>query len=124
MDAKELPARPDLEHYKKLAKSFLRAYKTGDADSLHQIAAHYDQQLTHDQLREAVERRLKKLKGASRTASAMTLADAQFLIARSYAFESWPKLKKQVEANARRPSSADFVEALERGDVDRAPKLA
>src|SRR5882724_1674892 len=111
MDAKELPARPDLEHYKKLAKSFLRAYKTGDADSLHQIAAHYDQQLTHNQLRDAVERRLKKLKGASRTASAMMLSDAQFLIARSYAFESWPKFKKHIEAILRERSPVSVFES-------------
>jgi hypothetical protein len=59
MDAKELSARPNLEHYKKLAKDFLKAYKSGDAASLSRIQDHFEHPLTWDELREAAQRRLR-----------------------------------------------------------------
>jgi hypothetical protein len=63
MDAKELSARPNLEHYKKLAKDLLKAYRSGDPASMRRIQDHYQRPLTWDELRETAQRRLRKVKG-------------------------------------------------------------
>ncbi len=65
-----LPARPSLEQLQKQAKELLRQFREGE--------------------QAAVER--------FRAAPHPTLADAQFLIARDYGFETWAKLKHHVEA--------------------------
>jgi hypothetical protein len=65
-----LPARPDLEQLRHQAKDLLREATRGDAEALARI--------------HAVSHRV-------------ILASAQLAIARDYGFESWPKLKREVE---------------------------
>ncbi len=121
MDAKELPARPNLEYYKNLAKDLLRAYTSEDSASLQRIGEHFNQPLTWDRLREAAQRRLRKLKGSASPSARFGLADGQFLIARSYGFESWPKFKKHIEAALRKNSPVSKFElaadAVIAGDI-------
>jgi len=123
MDAKELPARPSLERYKKLAKDFLKAYKTGDSAAIRRIKNHYrfETSLTSDELRSEMQRRLRKLSKSATRSEKFTLADAQFLVARSYGFESWTKFKKHTEAVARKRSPVSEFEsaadAVIAGDV-------
>lgn len=69
-----LPPHPSLEQQKKLAKELLRAWRDGDP------VAH-----------ERIARRLPDKTG-------ITLADAQFVIAREYGFASWAELKTRIEA--------------------------
>jgi hypothetical protein len=66
----DLPARPDLEQLHHQAKDLLRAAKSGD--------------------RSAIER-------IERVSDRVALSSAQLAIAREYEFESWPKLKHEVE---------------------------
>src|SRR5712692_3129021 len=103
MDAKGLPARPSLERYKTLAKDLLKAYRSGDAAAMRRIKDHYqlERPLTWEELRATTERRLGKLSGSEIRSVKFALADAQLLIARSYAFESWAKFAKHIEALAR-----------------------
>jgi hypothetical protein len=68
-----LPARPSLEQLQKQAKDLLRQYRLGAAPALERFRA-------------------------TGPPNATTLADAQFVIAREYGFESWPKLKHHIEA--------------------------
>jgi hypothetical protein len=93
MDAIELPARANLEHYKKLAKDFLKAYKTGDSASLKRVQKHYQRPVTWDMLREAAQRGMRKLNHSRAKDSTLTLSDAQYLVARSCGFESWPRTR-------------------------------
>ena len=69
-----LPERPSIEQLHKQAKELLRAHRNGDAAALRRF-------------------------GAARPdkAEAPSLADAQFVLAREYGFESWAKLKHHVE---------------------------
>lgn len=71
-----LPARPDLEQQHKLAKELLRAYRAGD--------------------REAVARIRAELPDKSH----ISLADAQFVLAREYGFVGWRELKEHVTERA------------------------
>ena len=73
MPTRDLPARPNLEQYKKQAKDFLKALKAGDADALRRARAQHA------------------------PAGDATLAGAQFVIAREHGFDSWPKFARHIE---------------------------
>jgi ankyrin repeat protein len=86
-----LREHPDLDQLKRQAKELLAAFCTGKADALAEVNAHY------------------------RNADATTFAlhDAQLVLARSYGFESWPKLKAFVDCvNVKR-----LVDAVRAGDL-------
>jgi ankyrin repeat protein len=83
MDAKELPAQPSLEQYKKQAKDLLKAHNAGRPEAAQRIRDHHPHA---DKLTKAA------------------LADAQIVIAREHGFESWPKFAKHVAALARDPA--------------------
>ena len=90
-----LPERPDLEQQKKLAKDLLRAYRRSDADATQRISA------------------------ALPDKRDITLADAQFVLAREYGFASWPALKEHIEglATDRLPPVEQFKQAVRRRDA-------
>lgn len=94
MNAKELPARPSIEQYKKQAKELLKACKVRDPEALHRIKKHH----LH----------LAKLSDIEIPLVKITLADAQLVIAREHGFESWPKFSKHIE----RLSATTYVAAL------------
>ncbi|MEP7327422.1 MAG: ankyrin repeat domain-containing protein, partial [Gemmatimonadota bacterium] len=82
-----LPARPNLEHLKAQAKVLLRSLEDQSSDALERYRAFTSKPLS----------------------SPPKVADAQFVIAREYGFESWPKLKAHVEGVIR---GVDPVQAL------------
>jgi len=90
MDAKELPARPNLEQYKKQAKDLVKQFKSFrdgkavDPEVFQRVKKHHP--------------RLQKLSEADIRNAKFALADAQLVIVREYGFESWPKFAKHVEA--------------------------
>ena len=88
MPARALPTRPNLEQYKKQAKELLAACRSGDATALDRVAAYY--------------RALK-----------LTLADAQFVIAREHGFDSWPKFSRHIEQLAIARALASITNPVE-----------
>ncbi|MBI3974225.1 MAG: hypothetical protein HY332_23350 [Chloroflexi bacterium] len=81
-----LPSRPQLEYYRKQAKSLLKAHRSGDVRAAARIKRH-----------------LPRLAEPSETeilASSIRLSDAQLVIAREHGFASWPRLKRAVKAGA------------------------
>lgn len=130
MDAKELPARPSLEQYKKQAKELVKACKS-----------HANGQATWAQLpqqlglteRQAIQRikkhhpRLGKLPESEILSAKFALADAQFLIAREYGFQSWPKFAKHIDELTRASSPVSTfeaaVEAVINGDLATLKQL-
>jgi len=82
--ALRLPARPSLEQLRKQAKHLLREFRAGDASASTRVRA--------------------VLPRVIDGASALALADAQFVLAREYGFQSWAALVHHVERLA--PSSA------------------
>ena len=89
-----LPACPDLEQQKSLAKELLAAFQRDDAEAAARIRA--------------------ELPDKAR----IVLADAQFVLAREYGFESWVALKQHIEALASdRAALGDrFRHAVQSGD--------
>jgi ankyrin repeat protein len=83
LTAREWPRWPDFTQFKRQAKDLLKAYCGGDADAVAEVQRH---ERTPDP-------------------AAFALHDAQRVVARSYGFASWPKLKSYVEmiGNYRQP---------------------
>ena len=106
-DALPLPARPSLEQYRKLAKDLVKACTSGAPRA---IAAWTDRWMasllpgadrrSRDRAANQVEEfaiRVMTGEGGTRTC---VLADAQFVIARSHGFDSWPKFSAHLDALA------------------------
>lgn len=80
---KSLPARPNLDHLRRQAKSLLAALESGDKDAVSTIVEH-----------------LPAAKGKSAAAvrkMGIRLADAQSAIARKSGFAGWPQLARHVD---------------------------
>src|SRR5881409_820687 len=140
-DALPLPPRPNLEQYKKLAKDFQHACKSGDSGAIRDWAARWAETITRLQgleitpevrrqiavEAERIERRWQKLVKTNERAARCALADAQFFVARGHGFASWPKFAKHLEALARADSPVSnfeaAVEAIVSGDSARLEKL-
>jgi ankyrin repeat protein len=78
----ELPARPNLEQYKKQAKELVRDCERSVADALGRIKRN------HPRFHSQPESQVKDGRFA--------LSDAQLVIAREHGFESWPKFSKHI----------------------------
>src|SRR4051794_20844459 len=90
-----LPARPDLEQQKKLAKELLRDFRAGDADATARVRAEPPDK------------------------TPISLTDAQFVLAREYGLSSWRELRDHIEkaAAARRPPIERLKHAVHRGEA-------
>jgi ankyrin repeat protein len=83
MSDREIPARPNLEQYKKQAKDLVRENGLGVAEALARVRRHHP--------------RFHNVAEAEFRGDRVALADAQLVIAREHGFESWPKFAKHIE---------------------------
>jgi ankyrin repeat protein len=117
MDANPIPARPNLEQYKKQAKDLLKAYRSADVETIRRVKRNHP--------------RFEKLSEPGFEITKFALADAQLVIAREHRFESWPKFAKHIQEVARRsaaisldnPVTAFIKEAVWFGPIDRAEQI-
>jgi hypothetical protein len=99
MPVRRLPVRPDLEQLHRQAKEFLGAIHAGDVDAIAEFREHHPEQVDP---------------------SAAKLADAQFVLARSYRASNWTRLVRAVQlADAIWRDDAEDVRTL----VTRDPAL-
>jgi len=130
-DALPLPPRPNLEQYRKLAKDLQRACKSGEANAIRDWAARWIETLSRLQkvatgehrrkmnyAAEQMQRRWFKLQQTNERAARCVLADAQFFVARSHGFASWPRFAKHLEGLARAGSPVATYEAAVEAIVD------
>ena len=103
MDAKHLPARPNVEQFRKQAKELVKRRKKDDI--IERIKRF------HPRFKELTEAQLE----------IFSLADAQWVIAREHAFESWPKFIKHIQEAVRANSPVSQFElaadAIVTGDL-------
>ena len=83
MPDRELPARPNIEQYKKQAKDLARDCELGIPDALTRIRRH------HPRFHKPPESEIRNANVA--------LTDAQLVIAREHGFKSWPRFAKHIE---------------------------
>src|SRR3989442_4535630 len=81
---KSLPSRPNLEQLKNQAKDLLKSLKSDDPDAIQRVRENHP--------------RWSATAEPEMDAAALSLGDAQLVIAREYGFASWPKLKEHVDA--------------------------
>jgi ankyrin repeat protein len=140
MEARRLPPRPNLEHYKKKAKNLLKACRASDPRVLHEWVARWvdiradedaevqarlrgvplTQPLREAVVREEIARVEKGITESDLAKPDPKLADAQLFVARLYGFESWPKFSTQVHDLPRFEQAAD---AIVSGDVPTLERL-
>jgi len=75
LPTRKLPARPDLRQLKRQAKQLLEAFLSGDPNAVAEVNRFY-----HDA-----------------DPATFALHDAQLVLARSYGYDSWPKLKAYID---------------------------
>src|SRR5215510_14797398 len=101
MSTRPLPDHADLTHLKNQARDLLDQARRGDADAL-------------SRLRELHPR----YENLARTG--VKLADAQLVIARSYGFSNWPKLKTHLEYQG---LTGALKQAIDTNDLDAVKRL-
>ena len=92
MPARRLPVRPNLDQLKHQAKDLLRAIRACEPDAIADLIAYHPETIDP---------------------SAVKLADAQLVLARSYEAPSWPRLVQACE----------LIDAIWRDDVDTVREL-
>jgi hypothetical protein len=112
-----------VERYRRLAKELVRACKSGDEDAVGEWAERWVGALAAltrlkttrkalarinrsiNDIEEFAREKLSGRLGSGAARANCTLAGAQFVIARSHGFKSWPKFVKHIDAVARKSSS-------------------
>jgi ankyrin repeat protein len=140
-DAFPLPPRPNLEQYRKLAKDFQRACKSGVEGAIRDLMVQWSEnvarlrgrEITPDLRRQIdyeaqrIESQWRKHQASNEHAQRCALSSAQFFIARGHGFASWPKFSRHVEAlmRANTPISKfeSAADAIVSGDLKTLRKL-
>jgi len=103
----ELPAH-SLEEYEALADDLVEAYRSGHDEAFLRVLDLFQikRPLTWDRpslperitrLRRFVRERLGRRPDSENESDTLALADARFMVARAYGFESWAELSKHIE---------------------------
>jgi ankyrin repeat protein len=101
------PRTASFEQQKKRAKELLRAFKRNDTRAIARVHKHRP-----------------NLRGSHPPRSTLTLADAQFVIARELGFKSWTALKRALDVSASPFWKAPPLHtAAGRGDLDEVNRL-
>jgi hypothetical protein len=142
MDTLPLPPRPDLENYRKRAKSLVAVARSGDRDAIRAWANDWLTALTHAlgweitpfiqgsfdrALAQLTQDAIRRIDDAGRTGQSFSLADAQRLIATVHGFDSWARFSEHVRRmTAVDPEHADFeaaADAVVTGEIERLRTL-
>jgi len=141
-----LPPRPSLERYKKIAKDLVKACRSADEadDGGHFVAWASDwvdglMRLSGLSLEAHLPVRVdgwiedvaafgrRQMRGEAGKERECALADAQFVIARSHGFESWPKFVRHLEsvmlADSSRWRFESAADAIVAGDLNTLKQL-
>jgi Ankyrin repeat len=96
-----LPANPNLDKQRKLAKALARDYWRGAEDAVDRVQVLHPKPPAPDRFR---------------------LSDAQLVIARGYGFASWAQLKQKIDSLTKSPVEL-FKAAVEAGNADELHRL-
>ena len=136
MDTLPLPPRPDLEQYRKRAKSLVAAGNSGDPNAVKQWATDWLTALARlrgvevtpfvrDSFDRAVEG-LEKEVASRRASGAFALADAQHVIAQAHSYENWAEFAREIEGLRSDSGRSDFeraADAVVQGDLEQLDEL-
>jgi hypothetical protein len=115
MPTRTLPPRPNLAQLKRQAAELQRLHRDGRQSAAARIIANHPKR--------------KRQSARAVLDSRLAVADAQLVIAREYGFESWARLKHEVETSDRvarfepHPRMDEAVAALRTGNLERLRQL-
>jgi hypothetical protein len=125
-EALPLTARPNLEHYRKLAKGLVKACTADDPHGIHAWTTRWLGRLgvtPDDNIIESFETYAR----GRLTKAGCALTTAQFVIARAHGFPGWPTFAKHIESLGRAGSPVyayeKAVEAIVAGDGEALARL-
>ena len=139
-DALPLPLRPNLERYKKLAKDLIKVCKSDDPNAIGDWAEAWVKMLVSRSGIKLGRRESRKIVRWTEQVEGFVrrtllnndrpqcrLADAQFVLARSHGFESWPRFSKHLDQLSRKSSIVAKYEtaadAICNGDLKTLKRL-
>lgn len=96
MSVRQLPPRSSLRQLKSQAKDLRKAAASLDASALTRIRTHHP----------------RFNSGPEPDIAALTLQEAQLVVAREYGFDSWPRLTEAVESTSVAPTGGSPVDQL------------
>jgi ankyrin repeat protein len=141
MDTLPLPPRPDIEQYRKRAKSLVTAANADDPNAVKQWATDWLNALTklldveitpfvQESFDRAVERLTEGVAARSKKAAdeggKFALADAQHLIAQAHSYENWASFAEEVKALqtvSRTSAFEQAADAVVNGDLATLDEL-
>ncbi len=133
MDTLPLPPRPNLEQYRKRAKSLVSAAHSGDQDAVRRWATTWLESLTtlldpvpSGFVRRSMDRATERIvERAQKDAERFAIADAQFLIAEAHGFENWGAFARHLGGGDDTPDSAfeRAADAIVNGELDTLTDL-
>ena len=134
-DVLPLPARPDLEQYRKRAKDLAKACRSGD-DAINAWATDWTAALLQlppdapEHTRRDATNRARQVAAYARdrlTPADCALSQAQFVIARAHGFASWPKFVHHLEGLSGHDADLSAFEraadAIVTGNLDELNRL-
>jgi ankyrin repeat protein len=120
-EALPLTQRPNLEHYRKLAKDLVKACRSNEAESVRAWALRWIDRLAESQHRpktlrtmeetDATARRVEEFARRQFSGGKCSLTTAQFVVARAHGFTSWPKFASHLKSLQDRTSTVAAFEA-------------
>ena len=134
-DALPLPALPNLDQYKKLAKELARAANSADPSALRAWITHWIDSLAKlsnliltPQLPVRLEHwidQLDRFALAEKSGTKLTLTKSQFILARAHGFESWTKFARHIRIRfSRQHAHLEFRASRRRHHHRRSRKLS
>jgi hypothetical protein len=106
MAKRHFPVRPNLEQLRHQAKDLLRAFRRGDAEAVVEFREYLVTRIEIDSRIPGLQQ--KETWGTRTSMEQVRLADAQFVLARSYGLPSWARLV----------TACQMTDAIWRGDVE------
>lgn len=133
MDTLPLPPRPNLDLYKKRAKSLVAAAHSSDVIAVRRWATEWLSSLgvrldttPSDFVRASMDRALTRVANRA-AADRFALADAQFLIARAHGFENWAAFARHIgddsPVDAHHSDFERAADAIVNGDLETLSEL-
>ncbi|MEX2180389.1 MAG: ankyrin repeat domain-containing protein [Gemmatimonadaceae bacterium] len=132
-DALPLPPRANLEWYRKQAKDLLKAARADDPQAVHDWTARLIGAIAEAVAEQPSQRERDRRAGqieefvrARLASTTSALSDAQFVVARTLGFASWPRLVRHAEAMVKASPVSAFeaaADAIVSGDLDTLTRL-
>ena len=128
MDTLPLPPRPDIEQYRKRAKSLVVAVNAADTNAIKQWATDWLKALTKlldvevtEFVQGSFDRAISQLEGEARSrvekakkrGDAFALADAQHLIAQAHSYENWASFAEEIKSLQTVSRTSTFEQAAD-----------